>query len=122
MTALLPLALALAAPPAAAGDARPVAAVSQARAIRLSDSPVAYQIEAAGTVPTAGWTNPRLEPMNGEIGVQTFTFVATPPDRPAVPEPERIEAWTRWTPADPAVRRIRIRAGDNAVEIRLPGS
>jgi len=48
-------------------------------------SPDALIIDVSGLVPSAGWTNPRLVPVDDEkegSDTKTYRFVATPPDSP----------------------------------------
>ncbi|MEM7446384.1 MAG: hypothetical protein AAF414_23895 [Pseudomonadota bacterium] len=82
------------------------------------------EIEALGRVPTGGWTNPRLVPVQYVVappnGIWDVSFVAEPPSFDAFvtqgivdirPEPLRL-------PLTSDLRGVRVIGGDGAIERR----
>lgn len=80
------------------------------------------QITAEGVVRTSGWTSPTLHPYvyirPPQDGVYDFTFVAEPPQTPAlqVLQPIRV---VYVVPVTTNMRGVRVHAAENSVEALL---
>src|SRR5687768_13959267 len=84
----------------------------------LESFPPKLRIFASGTVPTGGWTNPRLEPFifiqPPPNGIYDFDFVADPPEGPATQVITPIEVVHLWDPLPEGVKGVRIHAMQNS--------
>lgn len=84
----------------------------------LESFPPKLRITANGTVPTPGWTNPRLEPFifiqPPPDGIYEFDFVADPPEGivPQVLTP--IDASYIWENFPEGVKGVRVHAAQNS--------
>jgi hypothetical protein len=86
---------------------------------RPLNAPDSIIIRVAGTVVSAGWTEPKLSPLedpNGPPAIRVFSFVAT---SPPMPDDARaaaaVETELRVDALPPEVRTIRVVSATNAV-------
>jgi hypothetical protein len=86
---------------------------------RAPDSPGALIIDVTGTIPSGGWTSPRLvedTPATTDPSLRVYKFVATSPDRtPADQTPQMIYAELRIDPLPPEVKTVRVLAAANQI-------
>jgi hypothetical protein len=89
---------------------------------RPQDAPASVVIQASGTVPTTGWSEPKLVPVeDSDPSSRSFSFVATsPPTTDADDLTEAVEASLQIDTLPPEVKTIRIVSGTNAVSAFLP--
>ena len=84
----------------------------------LESFPPKLRITAYGTVPTGGWTHPRLEPFifiqPPPDGIYDFDFVADPPEGPATQVITPIGVVHLWDPLPEGVTGVRIHAAQNS--------
>ncbi|SCY11301.1 hypothetical protein SAMN05216420_102337 [Nitrosospira sp. Nl5] len=84
----------------------------------LESFPPQLRIDASGTVPTGGWSNPRLVPyiyiQPPPDGIFDFDFVADPPEGIATQVISPIDAIYVWKDFPEKFRGVRIHASQNA--------
>jgi hypothetical protein len=84
----------------------------------LESFPPKLRISAKGTVLTAGWTNPRLEPFifiqPPPDGIYEFDFVADPPDGFPAQVITPIEAVYVWDNFPEGIKGVRVHASQNS--------
>ena len=92
----------------------------------LESFPPKLQIDAFGTVPTSGWSNPRLMPhvhiQPPPDGIYGFDFVADPPDGPAAQVVSPVEVSDVWENSPTGVEGVRIHAAENSKTALLAGA
>ena len=97
----------------------PIGSVDSVMLSRPQDAPESMIIRVLGTAPSAGWTEPKLEPMadtSGDTSIKSYQFVATSPesaDAGAATQP--IETELRVEGLPPEVKTIRIVSASNEV-------
>jgi hypothetical protein len=93
--------------------------VSSVMVSRAEDKPDAVIVRAAGTVASAGWTEPKLiavEDANGATNLRIYSFVATSPQMPSdAKAPTPVETELRIEGLPPDVRTIRVTSATNAI-------
>jgi hypothetical protein len=91
---------------------------------RPQDAPLSVIIQASGTVPSSGWTDAKLIPLDDkDAAVRSFRFVATSPsDGKLTGRTEAIEAQLQFEMMPAEVATIRVVAGTNEVSAFLPPS
>ncbi len=98
-----------------------VKTVESVMVTRPQDAPDTVVIQASGTVPSGGWTEPKLVPVESEDPtVRSFNFVATSPADAAggaATEPVQARLHLDTLPED--VTAIRIVSSTNAVQAFL---
>src|SRR5262245_42975490 len=70
-------------PPIPPSTELPIGPVDSVMLSRPQDAPESMIIRVLGTAPSAGWTEPKLEPMadtSGDTSVKSYQFVATSPE------------------------------------------
>ena len=86
---------------------------------RAEDKPDAVIVRVAGTVASAGWTEPKLtavEDANAATNLRIYSFVATSPEMPAdAKAPTPVETELRIDGLPPEVRTIRVTSATNAI-------
>lgn len=84
----------------------------------LESFPPNLRILASGTVPTGGWTNPRLEPFifiqPPPNGIYDFDFVADPPEGSATQVITPIEVAHLWENLPEGAKGVRVHAAQNS--------
>jgi hypothetical protein len=97
--------------------------VAEVKVISLRSFPPTLQITATGTVPAAGWTNPRLVPYTyiqaPPDGIYDLDFVANPPNGIVAQVITPIEALYAWRNAPVGLKGIRVHASTNSVVFLL---
>ena len=92
--------------------------ITEVRLAVLESSPPQLQINASGTVPTAGWSNPRLEPhIHVHVppdGIYGFDFVADPPKEVTAQVISSIEVTDVWENLPEGVKGVRVHASRNS--------
>ena len=92
--------------------------VSEVHLAVLESFPPKLRITATGTVPTGGWSDPRLQPhlhiQPPPDGIHDFDFVADPPTGPAPQVISPIQATYTWEAFPEGVRGVRAHASQNA--------
>lgn len=92
--------------------------VSEVELAILESFPPKLRIAARGTVPTAGWTNPRLEPFifiqPPPDGIYEFEFVADPPEGPVSQVITPVEAVYVWENIPDGLKGVRVHAAQNS--------
>jgi len=76
-----------------------------------------------GRTRTGGWTNPQLKPLQTfapEVGVRSFTFVATPPAGASTQSPTPIQAMIKIEPLPADVKMIRVLSETNEIARTFP--
>jgi hypothetical protein len=91
---------------------------------RPQEAPQSVIIQASGTVPSSGWTEAKLVPLDEkDVSVRSFRFVATSPaDGKLAGGTEAIEAQVEFEMMPADVATIRVVAGTNEVSAFLPPS
>ena len=97
-----------------------VESVDEATLSRAKDG--SLSIHAVGTVPTLGYTDPRLGPVtshreerpSGGVYVLDFTAQPPPPDRVVGQQEERLSTSLCWTTPPGDLRIVRVRGRTNA--------
>jgi len=91
--------------------------VTEVRLAILESFPLQLHISARGTVPTGGWSNPRLKPhVNVQAppdGIYGFDFVADPPEGIVAQVVSPIEITDVWENLPEDVKGVRIHAAQN---------
>ena len=106
-------------PPIPPSTELPNGSVDSVMLSRPQDAPESMIIRVLGTAPSAGWTEPKLEPMadtSGDTSIKSYQFVATSPesaDAGAATQP--IETELRVEGLPPEVKTIRIVSASNEV-------
>jgi len=102
-----------------ASSEAPVTAVDSVMITRPQDAPDAVVIAVNGTVNSAGWTDPKLLPVNdtaAEPSIRSYRFVATTPASADVMQTSQpVEALLRIDALPAGVSKIRIVAAENEV-------
>ncbi|HVW65001.1 MAG TPA: hypothetical protein VHB01_08300 [Nitrosospira sp.] len=97
--------------------------VTEVHLALLESFPPKLRITAAGTVPTGGWSNSRLQPrihiQPPPDGIHDFDFVADPPTGPAPQIVSSIQATYTWEELPEGVKGIRVHASQNAKTVLL---
>ena len=92
----------------------------------LESFPPKLRITASGTVPTGGWSNPKLDPyiyiQAPPNGIYDFNFVADPPEGVATQVITPIEAVYTWEHFPEGVKGIRVHASQNSKTALLDDS
>jgi hypothetical protein len=92
----------------------------------LESFPAKLQIDAFGTVPTGGWSNPRLIPhvhiQPPPDGIYGFDFVADPPHSPATEVISPVAVSDVWENSPEGVEGVRIHAAENSKTALLAGA
>lgn len=90
---------------------------------RPADSPQSVIIQASGTVPSGGWTNPTLVPddtASSDGSIKSFKFTAMSPQKtPQTPTAQTVQAQLRIDNVATNVMAIRVVADTNAVSAPL---
>ena len=79
-------------------------------------------IDVSGLVPSAGWTNPRLVPVDDEkerSDTKTYRFVATPPDSPKGNLALAINARVEVDNIPPNLKFVRIVTAENQTAVNV---
>ncbi|HEX5282259.1 MAG TPA: hypothetical protein VFW28_19425 [Micropepsaceae bacterium] len=115
-TAVAPAPATPAIPP---GTEVPVSSVDSVMLNRAPDSPDALVIDVTGTLPSGGWTNPRLVQDTTETAdrsVRVYKFVATSPDQtPANQMPQMLAAELRIDSLPAEVKTVRVVSAGNQI-------
>ncbi len=97
----------------------PVSSVDSVTLNRAPDSPEALIIDVIGTVPSGGWSNPRLvedTAASRDPSVKIYKFVATSPDQTSTGQtPQMVNAELRLDSVPPEVKTVRVVAGGNQI-------
>src|SRR5690242_19386862 len=97
--------------------------ITEVRLAVLESFPPQLQITASGTVPTTGWSNPRLNPhihiQAPPDGIYGFDFVADPPEEVAAQVISPIEVTDVWENLPEDVKGVRIHALQNSKTVLL---
>lgn len=103
--------------PVPPGTEMPVQRVDSVMITRPQEAPGSLLIMVSGSVNTTGWTNPKLVPVESEIGdgsIRSFRLVATTPTAEVTaPVLQTLEARLQLDALPPEVRTIRIVAATN---------
>ena len=87
--------------------------------VMVIKTPHSVKICARASVPTSGWTNPRLRPViyvqAPPNGIYDFDFVATPPRGIAAQVITPIQAVRIWTPYPTGLHGVRVKGAGNSV-------
>ncbi len=108
--------------PAPGGATQMVMSVERVELFRDANGLV---ISAKGMVSTGGWTHPQLLPLQTfapEVGIQSYTFVATPPapDEMVVQMITEVTATTTINPVPDDLREIKVMAEGGEVVVPVP--
>ena len=82
------------------------------------DKPTFVTVVVKGTTRTGGWTNAQLKPLQTfapEVGMRSFTFVASPPTGSSTAAMTPIQATIRIDPLPPDVKTIRVLSETNEI-------
>lgn len=85
---------------------------------RVPDSPGALIIDAMGTIPSGGWTNPRLveDSDNTDPSLKAYKFVATSPAQTSADQtPQMVDAELRIDSLPPEVKTVLVVAAGNQI-------
>jgi hypothetical protein len=97
--------------------------ITEVRLAVLESFPPQLQINVSGTVPTADWSNPRLEPhihvQAPPDGIYGFDFVADPPKDVTAQVISSIEVTDIWENLPEDVKGVRIHALQNSKTVLL---
>ena len=106
-------------PPIPASTELPINSVDSVMLSRPQDAPESMIIRVLGTAPSAGWTEPKLEPMadtSGDTSIKSYQFVATSPETAdAGSATQPMETELRVDALPPEVKTIRIVSATNEV-------
>ena len=106
-------------PPLAPNTELTVRTVESVVVTRPMEAPESVIIQVTGTVPSSGWTDAKLVPIDGsDASVRSFTFVATSPAQPQGGT-EAIEAQLQIEDMPTDVGSIRVVAATNEVSAFL---
>lgn len=101
------------------GAELPVSSVDSVTLNRAPDSPNALIIDVTGTIPSGGWTNPRLvqdTTATDDPSVQVYKFVATSPNQTSADQmPQMVDAELRIDSLPAQVKTVRVVAGGNQI-------
>lgn len=108
--------------PAAGGATQLVMSVEGVELFRDANGLV---ITAKGLVNTGGWSDPQLQPLQTfapEVGIQSYTFVATPPkpDEMVVQMITEVTATTTIHPVPDDLKEIKVMAEGGEVVVPVP--
>ena len=102
------------------GDPRLVREVTDVSISILEKEPPILVVQASGTVPTGGWSNPGLsrvvyvaEPADG---IQDYEFMATPPSGMAPDVITPVHAKDSWDNPPDWIKGVRVRSATNSME------
>jgi hypothetical protein len=111
-----------AAPVVAPSTEMTVRTVESVMVTRPQDAPDSVVIQVSGTVPSTGWSDPKLVPVDGnDPSSRIFTFVATSPAATDADDVmEAVEANLQLDTLPAEVKTIRIVSSTNAVSAFLP--
>jgi hypothetical protein len=91
----------------------------------LESFPPQLQISASGTVPTAGWSNPQLEPhihvQAPPDGIYGFDFAADPPEGVTAQVISPMDVTDVWENLPEGVKGVRIHASQNSKTALIGG-
>jgi hypothetical protein len=82
------------------------------------DKPTFITVIVKGTTRTGGWSNPQLKPLQTfapEVGMRSFTFVASPPNGSSTAAMTPIQATIRIDPLPADVKTIRVLSETNEI-------
>jgi hypothetical protein len=82
------------------------------------DKPSFVTVVVKGSARTGGWTNAQLKPLQTfapEVGMRSFTFVATPPAGPSTQSATPIQATIKIDPLPSDVKTIRVLSETNEI-------
>jgi hypothetical protein len=82
------------------------------------DKPTFVTVVVKGTARSAGWTNAQLKPLQTfapEVGMRSFTFVATPPTGSPAAGDTPIQATIKIEPLPDDVKTIRVLSETNEI-------
>jgi hypothetical protein len=86
---------------------------------RAPDSPDALIIDVTGTIPSGGWTNPRLvedTTATDDPSVRVYKFIATSPNQTSADQmPQMVDAELRVDSLPAQVKTVRVVAGGNQI-------
>lgn len=86
---------------------------------RAADSPSALIIDVTGTIPSGGWTNPRLvedTAATTDPSLRVYKFVATSPDQTSADQmPQMVNAQLRIDSLPPEVKTLQVVAAGNQI-------
>lgn len=106
-------------PPIPPGTEFPVSSVDSVMLNRPPDSPGALIIDVTGTIPSGGWTNPRLvedTAATTDPSLRVYKFVATSPDQASADQmPQMINAQLRIDSLPPEVKTLQVVAAGNQI-------
>jgi len=106
-------------PPIPPSTELPITSVDSVMLSRPQDAPESMIIRVLGTASSAGWTEPKLEPMadtSGDTSIKSYQFVATSPESAdAGAATQSIETELRVEGLPPEVKTIRIVSASNEV-------
>jgi hypothetical protein len=99
-----------------------VRTVESVMVTRPQDAPDSVVIQASGTVPSTGWSAPKLVPVDdSDPASRSFSFVATSPATTEADDlTEAVEARLQIETLPAEVKTIRIVSSTNAVSAFLP--
>jgi hypothetical protein len=111
-----------AAPAVAPSTEVAVRTVESVMVTRPQDAPDSVVIQVSGTVPSTGWSDPKLVPADdSDPASRSFNFVATSPATPDADDVmEAVEAHLQLDTLPAEVKTIRIVSSTNAVSAFLP--
>ena len=94
--------------------------VTLVQVVKISDSPLALSIRAAGFAATTGWKNPRLDPVPTPAGEQIleFNFEADPPSGISLPVLTPISATVDVEPPHP-VAAVTVFSRTNSITVHV---
>ena len=86
--------------------------------VGLAKDKAALTVVVKGSSRTGGWTNPQLKPLETfapEVGMRSYTFVATPPNGPSSQATTPIQATIKIDPLPADVKTIRVLSETNEI-------
>lgn len=102
------------------GDPKLIREITGVSISILEKQPPILVVQAAGNVPTGGWSHPKLvrvvyvtEPADG---IQDYEFMATPPSGMAIDVITPVQASDSWDNPPKWVKGVRVRSATNSVE------
>lgn len=97
----------------------PVSSVDSVMVNRAPDSPTALIIDVTGTIPSGGWTNPRLVADTAaatDPSLRVYNFVATSPEQTSADQmPQMVNAQLRIDSLPPEVKTLRVVGAGNQI-------
>lgn len=104
-------------------DPEAIQEVSDVQLMVLESSPLQLEIIASGKVSSAGWTAPKLVPVEYVVpprdGIYDFTFYATPPKEPGATVITPIDVKHKINPLPADLKGVRILAQNNSIVAML---